>query len=228
MQNWESETLYTDSGTCLAHSDAVLLTSEAAMTAPLPDDDPATPLFYRVHGRMIDRVPGPIRLIHNIGSRRRTWTGTADIAWGVSLPARLIASVLGMPAPGTGVPLSLRMERRGDGEIWTRRFGQHAMTTFLGEAPGPSIAERLRGFEVRSRLIASAAGVEQVLVSIRWLGLPLPRWLWPSIRAHEGAEGPLYTFDMSIGLPWGGLLVHYRGRLDPSGSLADPANRPSP
>jgi hypothetical protein len=50
---------------------------------------------------------------------------------------------------------------------------------------------------------------------MRALGVPLPRWLWPTLNATERAERQRFLFDIDIRLGWGDALIHYRGWVAP-------------
>jgi hypothetical protein len=55
--------------------------------------------------------------------------------------------------------------------------------------------------------------MDLVMTGARFLGVSLPRWCWPRIKAFEtGAEGQ-FRFDVEIGVPMIGRLVRYRGWL---------------
>jgi hypothetical protein len=93
------------------------------------------------------------------------------------------------------------------------------MTTRLGPGHTPgTVRETLWPVTLVSRIDADVSGVDQVMVALHIFGLPLPRVLWPTVRAREGSEGARYTFAMSITLPWGSPLVRYDGWLDPLSS----------
>ena len=62
---------------------------------------------------------------------------------------------------------------------------------------------------------ADDAGLALLLRGVRILGLPLPRVLWPRIRAGESVVAGRFVFDVEIRLPLAGLLIHYRGHLEP-------------
>jgi len=172
------------------------------------------PLFHRLYGDALPRLPAPIVTIHDV-SETRTWRGEAEIAQGTSLAARLLCRLFRLPPSGGRVPLVVVMEPDGAGEIWRRRFAGRPMTTRLvpGRLPG-TVAETLAAVTLISRLDADACGVMQVPVAVRLLGLPLPRLLWPKIVARESTEDPLYRFMIAIALPWGSPLVRYEGWLD--------------
>ena len=172
------------------------------------------PLFHRLYGDALPRLPAPIVSIHDV-RETRTWRGEALVAQGTSLAARLLCRLFRFPPAGEAVPLVVVMEPDGEGEIWRRRFAGRPMTTRLvaGNLPG-TVAETLAAVTLISRLDADAGGVMQVPVEVRLLGQPLPHFLWPKIVARESTEGSLYRFMIAIALPWGAPLVRYEGWLD--------------
>jgi hypothetical protein len=174
----------------------------------------ALPLFHRLYGDDLSRLPAPIVTIHDVRDIR-TWHGEATVAQGTSFAARLLCRLLRFPPSGGDVPLVVVMERDGAGKIWRRRFADRPMTTRLvpGLLPG-TVAETLSPVTLVSRLDVDAGDVMQVPVAVRLLGLPLPQFLWPEIIARETTEGALYRFMIAIDLPWGAPLVRYEGWLD--------------
>jgi hypothetical protein len=55
--------------------------------------------------------------------------------------------------------------------------------------------------------------MDLVMIGARFLGIRLPRWCWPHVKAFETAAGGRFRFDVEIGLPAIGRLVRYRGWL---------------
>jgi hypothetical protein len=55
------------------------------------------------------------------------------------------------------------------------------------------------------------------LILRRWsaFGVPLPMWLCPTSVAHESVEDGRFRFSVEIGHPLLGLIVRYRGWLEP-------------
>ena len=172
------------------------------------------PLFHRLYGDALNRLPSPIVKLHDI-SGPRTWHGEAQVSQGGSRAARLICRMLGFPPPADRVKLTVTMEPAGEGEIWRRRFGVRPMTTTLkaGALPG-SVEERFWPFAAVSRVDADTAGVTQVLVALRVFGLPLPRWLWPKLDVRESADGTRYRFSVTAAFPGGAFIGHYEGWLE--------------
>lgn len=172
------------------------------------------PLFHRAYGAALDRLPAPIRIVHDINGER-TWHGRVTIERGASLLSRIAGAVMGFPAAALDQPLGVRMRNDGIGEEWARSFDGRSMASRLAAGPDPgTIVERLWPMAATSRLEPDAAGVTQRLAGLRVLGVPVPRALWPHLDVREGAEGTHYTFRMRIVDPWGGLIVAYHGWLE--------------
>jgi len=64
------------------------------------------------------------------------------------------------------------------------------------------------------------------LVLRRWsiLGLPLPMWLCPRSTSYETVEDGRFRFHVEISHPFTGLIVRYRGWLEPAGSQGSRQN----
>ena len=73
------------------------------------------------------------------------------------------------------------------------------------------IVEKFGPFSFDLALPQSDGRVDLAMSGARFLGVPLPRMLWPKIKAFETAEGERFLFDVEIGLPLIGRLVRYRG-----------------
>jgi hypothetical protein len=128
---------------------------------------------------------------------------------------------MGFPTAALDQPLCVRMRIDGVGEEWVRRFDGQPLVSRLAAGPEPAtIVERLWPIAATSRLAPDARGVDQMLVDLRILGLPVPRPLWPRLDVREGAEDTRYTFRMRVEQPWGGLVVAYHGWLETA--LASP------
>lgn len=172
------------------------------------------PLFHRLYGAALGFLPSPIIRVHDVGGVR-TWRGQACVMQGETLPARALCRLLGFPQPGQAVPLTVVMTRGGQTESWRRSFGGHPMATRLraGNAPH-TVEETFWPFTAVSRLDPDGAGVTQVLVGFRVLGLTLPRTLWPKLEVREGADGTRYRFSIAVYFPWGALVGKYEGWLE--------------
>ena len=140
--------------------------------------------------------------------------GRADIVRGRGMAANLVARVFGFPPGGGDVPVSVEFEPWGAGERWTRDFGGRRFSSVLTSA-GRGVRERFGPFTFRFRLEERDGALEMVPRSWRFAGVRLPRRLMPDGVATEREEDGRFHFDVPIRVPLVGLVVHYRGWLEP-------------
>jgi len=176
----------------------------------MPAIDPA-PLFRRLIGGAFDTLPQRVRAIHEAPCVLR---GQCDIRRGGGILSRLCGALAGMPPAGDRVPTVVSITRDGEGEIWRRDFGGRGFTSRLCECDG-DLKERLGPTTFRFRLVADSEAIRWDVVGVRVLGIPLPLWAMSGILAREAIVEGRYCFDVSAALPLVGLVVHYRGLLDP-------------
>lgn len=172
-------------------------------------------VFAEVLGPAFGLLPPVVRDLHTVVDVRR-WRGEAKIENGRSPMARLIRVVMGFPAAGTRVPLTVRMERRQGSEVWERRFAGRALRSQLSPGRGGVMRERFGPLSFDIALTVENGQLIYPVVGGRCLGVPLPRMLLPISRTAEGAdvEGRA-LFDVAVSLPWFGQIVRYRGWLLP-------------
>ncbi|MFZ1110270.1 MAG: DUF4166 domain-containing protein, partial [Rhodomicrobium sp.] len=119
---------------------------------------------------------------------------------------------------GQGAPVSVafRPDGRG-GERWERRFASRryasTMTAGTGGADG-LLVEHFGLFRLYFRLTPRADGLAWSLVRWRFLGLPLPGWTAPRIECLESGDGARFVFDIDVGFPVIGHVMHYRGWIE--------------
>ena len=174
---------------------------------------PEAGLYRRLLGAVaFDRLPEPVRALHDGAGRSTTVVGTADVVRGRGVIARLICAAFRLPAAGASVPLTVTVELRGAGERWTRCFAGRAMTSRQALSRDGALVERFGPVLVAVEVVADDVG----LVSLprrTWLaGVPIPVALMPSGRGRESARDGRYRFDVDIG--WlGRIVVSYAGDL---------------
>lgn len=177
------------------------------------------PLFHRAYGADLQIVPAPIRRLHDVFDVH-DYSGVATVQRGDSLLSRLICIFMGFPPSGEGMPLSIRLQKTEDGERWSRSFADWPLETrFCAGATDGSITETLGALGATSRMDVDDEGVSQVLIGLTFLGIPLPRMLWPRLFVRESANGNQYRFVMTLFRPSllivrRHLLIHYEGSLD--------------
>ena len=78
------------------------------------------PLYRRLLGEAWDSLPAPIRAMHD-GVLRAS--GRAEIERGRGLLGRLVGALIGLPAEGRDVPVTVTFSPVAGGEDWRRDFG---------------------------------------------------------------------------------------------------------
>ncbi|HYW15873.1 MAG TPA: DUF4166 domain-containing protein [Allosphingosinicella sp.] len=176
----------------------------------------APPLYARVMGERFSALPPAVRAIHEV-LRDGGASGEAQVRRGRNPLARLIASRFGFPEQGAH-PLHVAFAERGGTERWTRDFSGRTFSSLLSERGG-LLTESFGPLRFASDLPSDGNGLRMIMRRW-WLGpLPLPMAMAPRSEAREWEEGGRFHFDVPIALPLLGLLVHYRGWLEPSEGL---------
>ena len=181
-------------------------------------EDLGAPLYRRVLGSAFDALPAPVRALHGSATERR-WSGHAEIRRGSGLLERLVGGVIGFPRAGSQVPVTVTLSPEGDGERWTRDFAGERFSSLQTQGTGRNDCLLVERFGLVA--VALALVVEQdrlFLVPRRWscLGVPLPRFLLPAGRSFECERDGRFCFDVEIATPGIGLIVAYKGELDPA------------
>ncbi len=176
---------------------------------------PPDPLFKQVLGETWERLPAPVRTIHDLQWQTRA-TGTASIERGKGLAARLVANLFRFPDTASSVPVEVTFERHGTAEEWTRKFGSKCFTTTLSLTGQPSaqrVEERFGPFSFILQLDLVDGRLH--FSPVRWamFGIPLPTALAPYGNSYEFAPGNDFHFHIEICIPGVGLIVRYVGEL---------------
>mgnify|MGYP003575501965 CR=1 FL=1 len=171
-------------------------------------------IYARAIGPAFDRVPAPIRALHETPGRS-LWRGEA-ITEGARNPlAALAAWAIGFPPAQAACPAEVSIEADGDRSLWRRRIGGHAFSSVLS-APraGGRVRERFGPLSMDLRLIPEGARLVYRVDGWRLGPIPLPRALCPTTTAHEEVDPEgRFVFDVEIRLPLAGRVVRYRGWL---------------
>jgi hypothetical protein len=169
-------------------------------------------LYRRLLGPRFDMLPPRVRDLHDV-TGTSVWTGTADVERGRSLPARMLATLFGLPPAGRDQPLCVTFRADGDREIWSRRFGSAVFRSIQYERGG-LLRERVGPSTFVFALDVSADGMALVLEGVRLLGVPLPQLLAPAVRTFESERDGRYRFEVEASLPVLGRIVRYAGWLE--------------
>lgn len=194
------------------------------------DTDKGKALYPDLLGDAWKSLPAEIRAMHEGAAMAE---GSASVERGGGILSRLAARMAGFPPAAADVPVKVRFVIDWQGETWTRTFGTHGFSS--RQFAGRSRSERLlcERFGPLTFAMALVAGEDRLsLVLRRWsfLGLPLPMWLCPRSNAYETVEDGRFRFHVGISHPVVGLIVRYRGWLEPahgSSTVGSPAVSPS-
>jgi len=177
----------------------------------------ALPLYRRFFSDAWDALPAPVRALHDGGTLAR---GRADIERGRGLLARLAAAIIGFPPAGSDVPVAVSFAAKDGRETWTRDFGGRRFSSvqFIGTGRSAGlICERFGPLTFGLAMVID--GERLRLVTRRWsaFGVPMPGFLKPRGAAFESVDAAgRFCFHVEIGFPWTGLIVRYRGWLEPA------------
>lgn len=205
-------------------ADALTLTDFEALFAPrsihtgFRSKEPGAPFYRRILGPAFDSLPPRVRELHATEAPRH-WRGHAEVRRGTNPLARLAAAIIGFPGPAAATPVSVAFTREPGGERWTRDFDGRQFSSLQYEGSGRNahlLVERFGPAAFAMALVVE--GDRLTLVPRRWslLGLPMPRWLMPSGPSFETDADGKFQFNVDIRLPLAGLVVAYRGTLEPA------------
>lgn len=174
-------------------------------------------LYQQLLGSAFASLPPRLQALHAAGAPQR-WHGRAEVRRGRGLLARLLARAFGFPPAATDVPLTVEFATDPRGERWTRTFGGRRFSSWQSRGRGRNawlLVERFGLIRVAMALVVD--GDRLRLLPRRWscLGIPLPKALLPGGATYETERDGRFVFDVEIAAPWVGLIVAYRGSLQP-------------
>lgn len=180
-------------------------------------DEEARPLYPALLGAAFDTLPPQVRALH-ASAEPRTWAGAAEVRRGRNPLARIVARAIGFPPAADRIPVRVDFSPDGDGELWQRTFGTRRFRSHQRAGTGRNarlLVERFGPISVALALVVR--GDRLCLVPRRWsmLGVPLPKALLPRGSTFETDQDGRFRFEVEIAAPLVGLIVGYRGTLEP-------------
>lgn len=182
------------------------------------DDDAKGPLYQQVLGSAFDALPSRLKELHGSSARRR-WSGHAQVRHGGGILARAVRAIVGFPKAASDVPVTVTFAPEIGGERWVRRFDGKVFSSLQSLGTGKNEHLLVERFGVASFALALVIdGGRLCLVPRRWslLGIPMPTFLLPRGVSFEHEEAGRFHFDVEISAPVVGLIVAYKGSLEPS------------
>ncbi len=188
------------------------------------DPGPDEPLYRRLLGTAWSDLAPAVRAMHDLLREDLSAVGTVRVEQGGSLVARLAAFALKLPLASTDTSLTVGLHRCGQGETWTRRFADAPFKSHQSEGTGNRqglLLESLGSITIPLALEVEAQGLS--LVSRGWslMGIPMPGFLGPQIRAREWQADGRFCFEVEVRAPGGGLVIRYQGHLKAAGAAGD-------
>lgn len=168
-------------------------------------------LYEHLMGAQFARLPSAVQRFHRIAGQK-TLQGWVETRTPATPLARLIAWCLGAPQSATQGAIRFELDAQPHAECWVRHFPSRTMTSRLGRA-GDCMEEKLGASTLRFKLLATSEGLAMELKSMKFLGIPCPRWLLPQVVAQEHGDHEKMHFKVCATLPLLGLVVHYQGHL---------------
>ncbi|MEP4146082.1 MAG: DUF4166 domain-containing protein [Halioglobus sp.] len=181
--------------------------------------DPTRPsLFQLALNTQWPMLPEEIKRLHR-GQRTDRFSGVANVTRGTSPAAIFLGWCFRFPPAGQNIPVTITKIRTRRGELWVRNFdGKVLKSSCVPSTVANHYIERFPGFSFELELTAEDRCLCLSVIRGWIFGLRLPRLLLPQSRIKEYVVGGLFRFDVALAAPLGvGLLVHYRGYLEPAG-----------
>jgi hypothetical protein len=169
-------------------------------------------LYERALGDDYTRLPAAVQRLHRLHGHT-VMQGWVETHAPRSLLAQALALCLGAPRRTTRGVMRFELTACPAEETWTRHFPARTMTSSMRWVDG-RIEERLGAARLRFDLHAAEDRLSMKLVTMRFLGVPCPRWLLPRVVAQETGAGDCIHFLVTAELPFVGRVIGYRGYLE--------------
>lgn len=186
--------------------------------------DREKPLYAALLSDAWQSLPKEIRAMHDHAT---TAQGRANVERGRTILSRLAAWLVGFPAASFDTPVRVDFEADKGEETWTRTFGEHRFSSRQFRGRGRSerlLCERFGPLNFAMALVAGDGRLSLVLRRWSLFGLPLPMFLCPRSTSYEAVEDGRFRFHVEISHPLTGMIVRYRGWLEPAGSQGSRQN----
>lgn len=176
-------------------------------------------LFQKVLEDDFERLPKALQALHSV-SGKHVWSGRVRIERGQGWLSRLAGWIARFPPAGNDLPVEVVMQRLGETEVWTRRFGAHRLKSTLraSQRSGrPVMSEQFGLFRFEVGLRVEDERLTYPVVRGAFLGIPMPRFLLPVSHSFEHVDDQgRACFDVSVSVPLAGFVARYQGCLEAS------------
>jgi hypothetical protein len=171
------------------------------------------PLYRRILGARFDELPEVLRRFHGSPEGARA-SGTMPIQRTAGWLHAFAGWLARFPPAGVDIPVELLIEVDGRCEHWTRMFGAHRLVTVQSERNGLLI-ERDGPISFACSLGVDGSRLHYKFLGAWLLGLPLPRWMSPTVISWVDAEDDRWWIVVRVIAPILGEVVSYEGWIRP-------------
>ncbi len=171
----------------------------------------ALSLYRQVLDKSFECLPAAVRRFHQL-SGHQAFSGWVETRRPESVLARFLAMCLGTPQQATSGVIRFELTATPEQETWTRHFPTQTMRSRFRRREA-WVEEKLGASTLRFQLHATESGLVMELQSLRFFGVPCPRWLLPTVVAKEHGNEDRLHFEVSAALPLVGVVAAYKGHL---------------
>lgn len=189
---------------------------------------PAASLYQHLLGSAWERLPLPVRQLHN-AQALRVWQGDCDVERGRNPLALFVGACVGFPTAGSNQAITVTLWPSDGGEHWERCIGGRNFSSHQRAGVGRSqwhVCEAFGPVAVDMALVLVDGALHYIVRRWRLFGVPMPLWLGPRATAVERSSGDRFCFDVSVAHPFTGLIVRYAGWLKPASAALNPPLAP--
>jgi hypothetical protein len=175
-------------------------------------------LYEQALGEAADRLSRPVRDLHRLNAPSR-WEGRGTVIRGSGVLAALVGAIMRFPRAQAECPVTVELSRAPDGkELWRRTFGRDRFSSTHEAGRGRwsgLVVERFGPLAFAMAVVEEGGKLRIVPRYWSAIGIPMPSFLGPRAVAFEHDADGRFNFDVAMHLPLVGLVVHYRGWLEP-------------
>ncbi len=171
-------------------------------------------MYEKVLGDDYAKLPAAVQRFHRLRGRT-VLNGWVETQAPKSALAKVLAACLGTPRSSSSGPIRFELSASPAEETWTRHFPAQTMTSRMRLVDG-HIREQLGAAQLTFDLFAVEDSLSMRLARMRFLGVPCPKWLMPTIVAEERGADDQIHFLIAAELPLVGVVASYRGYLEVS------------
>jgi hypothetical protein len=174
-------------------------------------------LYQKVLDRAWDQLPLSLQRMHSFKTVTKV-AGFAKVDRGNSITSRFIGMLFRFPNAGEEIPVQVVFEPNLKGELWTRTFANKSFSSWQTVGHNRSdklLNERFGPFTFGLALVTHASKLHLVVRNWSFLGIRLPTFLIPNGDSYEYDDNGRFCFHVEIKHKLTGLIVRYRGWLEP-------------